>query len=147
MIIQAVRSETPLKNEMNIRNHLCAKLFCLWSTLHNQTAKVLRWSNQGRLLVTRRVAVRPIVWKQVCLAREVIWIKSIIRKSFEDFRFGGFHFSCDIVWDSPRLSWHSCKCGLFIGWWPYSAWATGSHKRYRCYASYYGDAAAIVDTY
>lgn len=139
--------QIPLKNCVNIRSHLRPKMFCLWNTLHNQTAKVPSWSNQGRLLVTRRVAVRPIVWKQVCVAREVIWIKSIIRKSLENFRFGGSHFSCDITRDSPRPSWHSCNFGLFIGWWPYSPWATWSHKWHRCYASRYGDAAAIVETY
>jgi hypothetical protein len=147
MIIQAVCSEIPLKNEMNIRNHLCPKRFCLWSTLHNQTAKVSRWSNHGRLLVTRRVAVRPIVWKQVCLAREVIWIKSIIRNKLWGLPVWGSLFSCDIAWDSPRPFWHSCNFGLFIGWWSYSAWATGSHKWHRCYASYYGEAAAIFDIY
>lgn len=62
-------------------------------------------------------------WKGTCVPRKVVWIKLFVENYFEDSRLGHSFFSCDIGCATPRPSFHSCNCGIFIGWSPHSAWA------------------------
>jgi hypothetical protein len=69
----------------------------------------------------------------MCNPLVVVWMQLIVMKYFEDPRLGYSQFSCDIAWASPRFSFHSYNYGIFIGWCPYSPWATCIHKCRRCY--------------
>jgi len=61
-------------------------------------------------------------WKGTCVPRKDVWIELVVENYFEDPRVGHSFFSCDIGRASPRPSFHSCSCGIFIGWCPHSAW-------------------------
>jgi hypothetical protein len=72
-------------------------------------------------------------WKGTCVPRKVVWIKLVVENYFEDPCLVHSFFSCDIGCASPRPSFHSCNCGIFIVWCPHSAWAT---RIYNCLMPY-----------
>lgn len=75
----------------------------------------------------RRSLETDVVW------REVLRIKIIVMKYFEELGFG-IILSCDIAWPS-WLSLHSCSYGIFCGWVLYGLWATWIYNFLACYPS------------
>ena len=86
---------------------------------------------------------RTIIWKQMCISRAVVCIQLIVKKYFQDPRWGYSHSSRDIAW-ALRQSFHSRIYGTFIDC-LYSPWASCIHFRICCILCH-EDATTLLET-
>jgi hypothetical protein len=59
--------------------NICPEKFIFGDTHHNQLAQTIKCLNHGHLIITLKCMWITVVWKEMCLPREVMWIYVIVK--------------------------------------------------------------------